>query len=463
MKRSFSIAILLVLVTGLPAQAADMREAYQKAAVAREQARQESTAITEKIFSERETLLAEMDKLRKQTRQLEHEVDGLKTSIKSLEREKQALEPERKRIETDLHELTGMIRVVARDCQAVLSESHFTALHPDRLDFIDPILSMKHFPGIDDLNALSALLWQEIELADEVGLNQGAYINAAGKRIDAQILTLGGFMAISHNGKETGILNYAPGSREFVSLSSPLPGRIARNLEKYLTGKTASVWIDISNGAALRQLINKPTFKKQLDKGGPIVWPIIILALTALIMGLERAFSLHKVHTDTDTLMDEINTCAADGNWEGCSRIIDDTPGGPVTRILADGIANRSESRETMESILQESILRELPALEKFLPTINILGAIAPLLGLLGTVSGMINTFHVITLYGTGDPRIMSGGISEALITTELGLAVAIPIMLIHTLLSRRVDHIVADMEEKAVALCNTITRSRGN
>jgi biopolymer transport protein ExbB len=108
---------------------------------------------------------------------------------------------------------------------------------------------------------------------------------------------------------------------------------------------------------------------------------------------------------------------------------------------------------------LQEAILKELPRLERFLPMLNIMGAVAPLLGLLGTVTGMIGTFRVITLYGTGDPRVMSGGISEALVTTMFGLAVAIPIMLIHTFLNRRIEHVVGDMEEKAVALTNIIHR----
>jgi biopolymer transport protein ExbB len=87
------------------------------------------------------------------------------------------------------------------------------------------------------------------------------------------------------------------------------------------------------------------------------------------------------------------------------------------------------------------------------------MAAVAPLLGLLGTVTGMISTFHVITLYGTSDPRLMAGGISEALVTTMLGLAVAIPVMLIHAFLRRRIEHVVGDMEEKALAMSNTICR----
>ncbi len=103
----------------------------------------------------------------------------------------------------------------------------------------------------------------------------------------------------------------------------------------------------------------------------------------------------------------------------------------------------------------------KIPAIERFVSTLGMLAAIAPLLGLLGTVTGMINTFHVITYYGAGDPKMMSGGISEALVTTMLGLSVAIPIMLFHTLLSRRVETQISQMEEKAVAFVNMVFKAR--
>ena len=106
---------------------------------------------------------------------------------------------------------------------------------------------------------------------------------------------------------------------------------------------------------------------------------------------------------------------------------------------------------------MQEAILHELPRLQRGLALLAVFGAVAPLLGLLGTVTGMIDTFRVITLFGTSDPKLMSGGISEALVTTEVGLAVAIPIMLLHTFLSRRVDHVIGDMEENDVHMTNII------
>ena len=117
----------------------------------------------------------------------------------------------------------------------------------------------------------------------------------------------------------------------------------------------------------------------------------------------------------------------------------------------------RTGRRDVDILLLDRLALHVRPYIRRSLSTIAILAAVAPLFGLLGTVTGMITTFHVITLHGTGDPRMMSGGISEALVTTMLGLAVAIPIMLVHTFLSRRVDHIVGDMEEQAVTLTNIL------
>jgi biopolymer transport protein ExbB len=157
--------------------------------------------------------------------------------------------------------------------------------------------------------------------------------------------------------------------------------------------------------------------------------------------------------------MGKVNDLAASGDWEGVDGILKKhkNHNWPVVNVIRDGINARKEDRETLESVLQESILRELPRLERGMSVVAVFGAVAPLLGLLGTVTGMIATFRVITLYGTGDPKLMSGGISEALITTEWGLFVAIPTMLIHTFLPRRVNTIVGDMEEKAVTMTNII------
>jgi biopolymer transport protein ExbB len=197
--------------------------------------------------------------------------------------------------------------------------------------------------------------------------------------------------------------------------------------------------------------------------GGPIVWPIGLIALAALVIMINKIIFLNRVHRNTGKYMTRVNALASQGNWAECEDIVRRHKGehSPVNHVIEAGLNNRNEDRETLESVLQEAILRELPRVERGLSVLAILGAVAPLLGLLGTVTGMIDTFRVITLFGTGDPKLMSGGISEALVTTEVGLAVAIPIMLVHVFLSRRSDNIIGEMEEKAVSLINIIQRGR--
>ncbi len=276
---------------------------------------------------------------------------------------------------------------------------------------------------------------------------------------EGEILTIGKFTAAYRADDETGYLRYSEGSNHFYALSAFPSWSVLRNLNKYMEGKADEINLDFSRGAALRQITHKTNLIDQVKNGGPLVWPILATGLFGLIIALERMIFLRRVHANTDRVMGKVNELALEGNWQECDKIAKDKKGRPAYNVLKTGLCARAEERETLESVLQEAILKELPRLERFLPTLNIMGAIAPLLGLLGTVTGMISTFHVITLYGTGDPRMMSGGISEALVTTMLGLSVAIPIMLVHTFLSRRVDHIIGDMEEKAVALTNIIYR----
>jgi biopolymer transport protein ExbB len=189
--------------------------------------------------------------------------------------------------------------------------------------------------------------------------------------------------------------------------------------------------------------------------------PIIGIAFLAIGLILHKVWYLNRVQKDTDRIMGEVSALAAKGDWEHCEALVKrhERKRLPVVEVIREGLAARNEDREILESVMQEAILRELPRVERGLSTIAIIGAVEPLLGLLGTVTGMIETFRVITLYGTGDPRLMSNGISEALITTEFGLFIAIPILLIYTFLSRRTNGIIGDMEEKAIHLSNIIQR----
>ncbi|RLB94029.1 MAG: MotA/TolQ/Exb proton channel, partial [Deltaproteobacteria bacterium] len=236
---------------------------------------------------------------------------------------------------------------------------------------------------------------------------------------------------------------------------------MAAKMAAYFKGESPDVPMDISKGGALRQLTHQLNLVEQVPKGGPIIWPILAIFGLALLILVERIIFFVLKQIRVESFMAKLRGLVAKEKWEECERLFLSRKGRLIPKILLTALPFRNQSRQDMENALQEAILGEIPRIERFLSTLGMLAAIAPLLGLLGTVTGMINTFHVITYFGAGDPRMMSGGISEALVTTMLGLTVAIPIMLFHTLLSRRVETQIGMMEEKAVAFVNMIFKIR--
>jgi len=448
-----------ILFLAFPVYGEDMRAVSKKAKADYEAALREAKASEERIFKDRASLEREIARIKADVKKLNFDIRAMEDESKRLREKGNRLSNQQSDDEIGMREFAGTVRVVGRDLETILRQSQFTAKYPERIDLIKSITDKDRFPGIDDLKTIANLFFQEMTLSGEVVLTKGAFIDQSGMEKPGDILTIGKFTAAYRTDRETGFLRYSEASHQLFALSALPSWFIRRNINKYMQGKSDDVYLDFSGGAALRQITHKSTLIDQVRNGGPIVWPILAIGLFALIIAIERAIFLKRVHANTDRVMGKVNDLALQGRWKECEGIAKDEKGRPVYNVLKAGLYARAEERDTLESILQEAILKELPRLERFLPTLNILGAIAPLLGLLGTVTGMISTFHVITLYGTGDPRMMSGGISEALVTTMLGLAVAIPIMLVHTFLSRRVDHITGDMEEKAVALTNIIHR----
>ena len=453
------VVLIWIFFLSAPSFGQDMRAVSQKAKTDHEAALTEAGASEERILTDRESLVKEIARLEHEVKALDNDITIIQDEFDKLKEKELELAEQKSIDEMEMRELTGTVRVIARDMETILRQSQFTVRLPERLDLIEPILKKDRFPGMNDFKTMTDLFFQEMDLSGEVVLRTGLFVNRKGVEKEGDILTIGKFTAAYRADDETGYLRYSEGSNHFYALSAFPSWSVLRNLNKYMEGKADEINLDFSRGAALRQITHKTNLIDQVKNGGPLVWPILATGLFALIIAMERMIFLRRVHANTDRVMGKVNELALEGKWQECDKIAKDKKGRPAYNVLKTGLNARAEERETLESVLQEAILKELPRLERFLPTLNIMGAIAPLLGLLGTVTGMISTFHVITLYGTGDPRMMSGGISEALVTTMLGLSVAIPIMLMHTFLSRRVDHIIGDMEEKAVALTNIIYR----
>ena len=478
-------AALMAVVSG-PAGAQDMRQAFQdlekqKEEMAVKAERELSAAKAEAkekalaIKSNRLALHKAIAEFKAANQRLKKEITGFEKQIDTLIVDGERLRESLSESRAVNKELAGFVRTYAKDLhallvqslQSALVEAEDTAAPAERRAFLDPVISQERFWSMDDVARMSELLFGEIQRSGEVKVTTGPIVDRQGKDRTAKILTIGNFTGIyvleAADGapKETGFLLYSDASQRLFALSRLPSKRLADQLTAYLDGTSASVPMDISKGGALRQLTHELNLAEQVPKGGPIVWPILVILGVALLILLERLVFFLRRGMKLEAFMKRVKTFVDGEDWDGCRRFMDEKKGRLVPKVLLAALDFRDQSRQDMENALQEAILGEIPSIERFLSTLGMLAAIAPLMGLLGTVTGMINTFHVITYYGAGDPRMMAGGISEALVTTMLGLAVAIPIMLCHTLLSRKVETQISGMEEKAVAFVNLVFKAR--
>jgi biopolymer transport protein ExbB len=470
MTRSFRVSVLLLVFWGTaylaepgPACAQDIREAQQKAEAERRAAQEGAAAIRARILADRQRLVGVVDSLETRQAALEAELRDLSSRETEAAQRRERLQQQWSTQELSFRELSGNVRVAARDLESLLRSSPLSATDPGRLETIGAMLRDGYFPDLEDISDLAFIALDEMERTGQVALRRGVFSGRDGRDTEGEILHLGRFTTVYRAAQETGFLLWNPDSQRLTALPEPPDRQVGRQLDRYLAGQSALVPIDLTGGPALRQIARRPTLWEQVRQGGPIVWPLALIALLSIVTAAWKAQHLHRVHGNTDRIMPRIKEAAARADWPACARLVDEQVRrqSPVARVVHAGMDVRQESREIQESVMQEAILHELPLLQRGLAPLAVFGAVAPLLGLLGTVTGMIETFRVITLHGTGDPKLMSGGISEALITTEIGLAVAIPVMLVHTWLKRRVDHVISDMEEQAMHLVNTIDRQR--
>ncbi len=466
MKKPLVIVCAIITFASVSVDAQDVREAARRSEIDRVAAVDRARLIEEAVLADRATLLPEVERLEAEERRLENRLGELGTRALALEKRRERLAARWAGEELQYKEISGNVRLAARDLSALLEQSPLTSLRPERLAPLRQILRKGYFPDIDDISDMAAALLKEMELGGQVGFAEGTFVGRNGEEQIGDIMTLGTFTTLyrTGDGREVGFLTHSQSEQKLFALSALPSRKMQRVLKRYMNGSNESILIDISGGAALRQITQDMGLRDHILLGGPIVYPILALGLAALLIIVHKFAFLRRVHGNTDRIMGEVSSLASSGDWDGCESIVRRHASRkmPVIEVIADGLSAREEDRATLESVMQEAILRELPRVERGIPVLGVFGAVAPLLGLLGTVTGMIETFRVITLYGTGDPRLMSGGISEALITTEIGLAVAIPIMLFHTFLSRRADAIIGEMEEKAVHLANIILKGKG-
>ena len=332
-------------------------------------------------------------------------------------------------------ELFGVVRQVAGDAKGVVDGSLISAQRPGRGERAGNIAQARELPGLKELKALQILLLEEMAGSAEVVRFDGQITDPSGALRSGEVVRVGAFNLV----QDGSYLSFEPESGALQMLPRQPSGRfqaLAKELQATELGP-AAVAVDPTRGQLLGLLIQTPDLTERIRQGGYVGYAIILMGLTGLLIALWRLAVLLRARRSVHRQLGQEQADA----------------GNPLGRILAAYEQNRGMELEALSLKLDEAIMRETPALERWQGIIKVFAALAPLLGLLGTVVGMILTFQQLTLFGTGDPKLMAGGISQALMTTVLGLLVAIPLVLLHSLVSSLSRNLVEILEERSLGL----------
>lgn len=337
-----------------------------------------------------------------------------------------------------IDEIHGHVRQAAEEFSSSLRNGANAAVLLNEIKTAEDVESSKVLPSIAQIESLWVAMLSEMAVSSKVVAKQVEVIEADGLRNTREVLFNGPFSAISARQ----LLRYLPSER-LLSLPQEQPANwytssVADSSADLSSGEIVQLLIDPSRGALLDTLVSRPGVVDRIHQGGWIGYLILLLGLVGLVVGLLRLRELSGVLRQVRSQLRNISEPDAVN---------------PLGRLIIVYSNYRSADIQSLELKLDEAILRETAGLERGQALLRLFSASAPLLGLLGTVVGMIATFQSITIVGSGDPRYMAGGISQALVTTMLGLCVAVPLLFLNSLLQARSREVSEVLEQESVGL----------
>ena len=337
-------------------------------------------------------------------------------------------------------EMFGVLQQVAGDTRAQLNNSIISTEYPDRDAFMAELASKlgstSRLPTMAEIERLWFELQREMTESGRVSRFKATVITADGKQVEQGVVRVGTFNIIG-DGR---YLQYTPETGNVLELARQPQRRFVKTTGKLFAAEPGAITtfgLDPTRGSLLGLLTQAPNLRERIAQGGLVGYLIIALGLLSILLTAERVASLGIAGRKVKS---QLRRPTPDG-------------GNPLGRVLLVAEKNRDADLETLELKMGEAIVKEIPKLSGGLLFLKIIAVVAPLMGLLGTVTGMINTFQAITLFGTGDPKLMAGGISQALVTTVLGLTVAIPTVLFHTIVNGRSRRIIHILEEQSTGI----------
>jgi len=341
-----------------------------------------------------------------------------------------------------LKELFGVMQQVAGDARTRFDNSLTNVQYPDRSPFLEDLAkkigSNSKLPSIEEIERLWFELQREMTESGKVVKFTTDVIDTNGSKQSTEVVRVGAFNIVA-DGK---YLTYSPETGNVTEIPRQPEGRryTSSTSNVFEAGdEKVSFGVDPTLGGVLASLVARPNLMERVQQGGIVGYLVLLLGAFGVGIAIQRLYILIDVDKKVTAQLnsDVISTDNALG------------------RVLNVYEENKSVDTDTLELKMAEAVFKETPELNKGLLIIKVISVVAPLMGLLGTVTGMINTFQAITLYGTGDPKLMAGGISQALVTTVLGLTVAIPTTLLHTIVSgrsRRVSQIIQEQGAGIIA-----------
>ncbi|GAB3105548.1 energy transducer TonB [Aestuariicella hydrocarbonica] len=341
-----------------------------------------------------------------------------------------------------LKELFGHLTSTAGDLRNNLSTSIVSAQYPGRAAFLDTLIdkmnSATQLPTIEEIERLWFEIQRETIEGGKTVVFSGTVIKPDGEQATQDVVRIGNFQLLS-DGR---YLEFVPQGEKMAELTRQPAGSLlsaASELQSSTDGFTR-VGIDPTGptgGSYLSALINSPSIVERWHQGGLVGYIITAVGAFAMLLAIWRFIVLAGISSKVNA---QLKSTTANTN-------------NPLGRVLKVAEDNKGLDGESLELKLEEATLKERPAIESGLNLLKIISMVAPLLGLLGTVTGMIITFQAITIFGAGDPKAMAGGISGALVTTVLGLVVAIPTVLMHTLVNGRAKRVLHILDEQSAGI----------
>jgi biopolymer transport protein ExbB len=343
----------------------------------------------------------------------------------------------------DLSELFGVLQQVAGDARGIFAGSLISAQFPGREAALNNLIAKaaggSDLPTIEEMESLWFEVQREMTESGKITRFTTTVSKPNGESETVNLTRIGDYNIVG-DGKYYVYDMLTSSVAELGRQPAGMFTETISNLESADPGDVVAFGVDPNRGSLLAILVSAPTFMERIDKGGFVGYLILTMGAIAMLFVFERFFYLLRVK---GRVRRQIRSDVANVN-------------NPLGRVLKVYEENQNVDVETLELKLDEAILKETPALERFLTLIKLVSAVAPLFGLLGTVTGMIATFQAITLFGTGDPKLMANGISQALVTTVEGLSVAIPTLLAHSFvagMSKSVIHVLEEQSAGIIAL----------